>query len=260
MGVVGEDGAGDGPVRARPPVIGVSCYVEAVDRDPWRQQLSAVLPQMYLAHVERAGGLPVILPPPDPALGPPSDDELDERAGRVLDGLDGLILAGGADVEASRYAAEPHPTSQPPRPDRDGWEIALARVSERRGIPVLGICRGMQIMAVAAGGRLSQHLPDEVGSVDHLPVPGVYTAHEVRPLAGTPVAAILGEEELSVPTYHHQGVESHPGYEPAARHPDGTLEAMVDPGARFRLAVQWHPEAGEDNRLFAALVEAARER
>ncbi len=238
------------------PVIGISCYVEAIDRDPWRAQLSAVLPQMYLAHVERAGGLPVVLPPPAP--GSVSEAELDELAAAVLDRVDGLILAGGADVEASRYAAAPHPTSQSPRRDRDAWEIALARAAETRDMPLLGICRGMQVMAVAAGGRLAQHLPDEVGSVEHLPTPGVYTAHRVTPVSGTSVASILGPGEVTVPTYHHQGVASYPGYVPAAWHADGTLEAMEAAAARFRLAVQWHPEAGSDGRLFVALIEAAR--
>ncbi len=235
------------------PVIGVSCYVEPVDRDPWLGQHSAVLPLEYVAHVERAGGLVVLLPPR-----PEADDALAEEGARLLLGrLDGLILAGGADVEAARYAAPAHETSQAPRPARDAWELALARVSGDLGLPVLGICRGMQVMAVAAGGTLDQHLPDSVGTAEHLPVPGVYTSHPVTPVPGTRVGSILGEAEVAVPTYHHQGVAAHPGYVPAAWHADGTLEAMEDPGARFRVAVQWHPESGEDNRLFAALVVAA---
>ena len=126
------------------PVIGVSCYVEDVDRGPWASQHSAVLPHGYLDHLERAGALVVVLPPR-----PDADDDL---AATVLGRLDGLVIAGGADVEAQRYGEPPHVTSQDPRPDRDAWELALARVSHERQMPVLGICRGMQVMAVAADG------------------------------------------------------------------------------------------------------------
>ena len=241
----------------RRPVIGITSYVEPVDRGPWVAQPSAVLPRMYVEHVERAGGLAVVLPPRLLIDGADDTDADDELAGQILDRLDGVVISGGADVEAGRYAAQPHPTSQAPRPDRDAWELALARETGRRGLPLLGICRGMQVMAVASGGTLDQHLPDSVGGPDHLPEPGVYTWHPVAPVAGTRLAAILGSDPLEVPTYHHQGVRTHPGYVAAAWHADGTLEAMEDPSAPFRLAVQWHPEAGEDDRLFIALVEAA---
>ncbi|GAA4413804.1 gamma-glutamyl-gamma-aminobutyrate hydrolase [Fodinibacter luteus] len=235
------------------PVIGVSCYVEHVDRSPWLAQRSAVLPHRYVAHLERAGAVVVVLPPR-----PDADDEL---ADAVLGRLDALVIAGGADVQADRYDAEPHPTSQPPRPDRDEWELALARVSAERDLPVLGICRGMQVMAVAAGGGLVQHVPDVVGHDAHCPLPGEYTSHPVTPVAGARLAELLGTGSLDVPTYHHQAVrpETLEGtrYRPSAWHADGTLEAMEDPSARFRLAVQWHPEAGHDTRLFDALVDAA---
>jgi len=235
------------------PVIGISCYVESIDRPPWTGQPSAVLPRMYLEHVTRAGGIPVILPPGDPMDAEPAD----ALARGVLARVDGLILAGGADVEASRYAALPHPTAQAPRPDRDAWELALARVSAELDLPTLGVCRGMQVMAVAAGGSLDQHLPESVGTDVHLPAPGVWTRHIVTAVAGTRVAGILGTEPIDGPTYHHQGVATCPGYLPAAWAPDGVLEAMEDPRGCFRLAVQWHPEAGEDGRLFEALIAAA---
>ncbi len=242
-------------MSARRPVIGVSCYVEDVDRHPWVGQRSAVLPHGYVEHLERAGALPVLLPP--------RADADDAMAGEVLDRLDGLVIAGGADVEAGRYAGQPHATSQSPRPDRDAWEIALARVSGERGLPVLGICRGMQVMAVAAGGSLDQHLPDLVGHEGHSPAPGVYAAHHVTPVPGTTLAGLLGPEPQDVPTYHHQAVRAGSvagtGYVPSAWHEDGTLEAMEDPASRFRLAVQWHPEMGEDGRLFSALTAAAAE-
>ncbi len=233
------------------PVVGISCYVEAVDRDPWRAQRSAVLPWMYAEHVERAGGIAVVLPP---------RGELTSAAAvaaEVLDRVDALVIAGGADVEASRYGAAPHATSQSPRPDRDEWELALVHEAVRRDLPLLGVCRGMQVMAVAAGGTLTQHLPDVVKHEGHLPAAGVWTRHPVTPVAGTRLAAILGTDPLDVPTYHHQGVASWAAYTPSAWHSDGTIEAFEDPAARFRVAVQWHPEAGEDGRLFAALVTSA---
>lgn len=236
------------------PVIGLSCYVEAVDRDPWRAQRSVVLPHAYAAHLEAAGGVAVVLPPRLDA-----DDDL---ARDLLARVDGLILVGGADVEASRYAALPHPTSQDPRPDRDTWELALARISREFDLPTLGICRGMQVMAVAAGGRLDQHLPDTVGHVEHLPAAGVYARHQVTAVPGSVLAGIVGTAPLSVPTYHHQGVLAESlaatAYDISAWHDDGTPEAMEDRTAQFRLAVQWHPEAGDDGRLFAALARAAR--
>lgn len=235
------------------PVIGVSCYVESIDRDPWVGQRSAVLPFDYLRHVAAAGGIGLILPP--------RLDAEEEMAAAVLDRLDGLILAGGADVEASRYAAAPHPTSQAPRPDRDAWELALAAQSWRRGLPTLGVCRGMQIMAVGAGARLVQHLPDTVGSEEHCPALGAFGEHPVRAVDGTRLGGILGTDDLSVPTYHHQGVDAdslgHTDYTISAWHRDGTPEGLEDPTQRFRIAVQWHPEAGDDPRLFAALVAAA---
>ncbi|HET9022584.1 MAG TPA: gamma-glutamyl-gamma-aminobutyrate hydrolase family protein [Ornithinibacter sp.] len=238
----------------RRPVIGLSSYVEDVDRSPWVAQRSAVVPHRYVDHLERAGALVVVLPPR-----PDADDTM---AGDVLDRLDALVISGGADVEAARYGAQPHPTAQPPRRDRDVWELALARVCARRDLPVLGICRGMQVMAVAAGGVLEQHLPDVVGNDSHCPLPGEYSSHHAVPVPGTRLSEVLGTAPVDVPTYHHQAVrpESLEGtaYRPAAWHADGTLEAMEDPGAGFRLAVQWHPEASDDGRLFDALVDAAR--
>jgi putative glutamine amidotransferase len=216
-------------------------------------QRSAVLPHRYVAQLERAGAVVVVLPPR-----PDADDDL---ADAVLSRLDGLVLAGGADVEADRYGAAPHPTAQRPRRDRDAWELGLARASARRGMPVLGICRGMQVMAVAAGGVLEQHLPELVGHDAHSPRAGEYASHHATPVEGTRLAQVLGTDPLDVPTYHHQSVRPQSlegtGYRPAAWHADGTLEGMEDPSARFRLAVQWHPEAGEDGRLFDAFVAAA---
>jgi putative glutamine amidotransferase len=243
-------------VTTRRPVVGLTSYVEEVDRSPWVGQRSAVLPHRYVAHVERAGGLAVLLPP---------RADVDEAMARELVGrLDGLVLVGGADVEASRYGASPHPTSQSPRPDRDAWEIALLAAAVESDLPVLGICRGMQVMAVAAGAVLDQHLPDRVGHEGHCPRPGMYASHHVLPVPGTRVARLLGGGPLDVPTYHHQGVRPESlegsGWIAAAWHDDGTLEAMEDPSGCFRVAVQWHAEEDEGAALFEALVTAAGER
>lgn len=233
------------PVR---PVIGITSYVEAVTRGDWAGQHSTVLPHAYVEHVERAGAIAVVLPP--------RLDAEDALVAGLLARLDGVIIAGGADVEPSRYAAVPDSRVQSPRPDRDAFELAVARVTAQSGQPLLGICRGMQVMAVAAGGELEQHLPDRVGHEGHSPTPGAYASHHVTPVEGTRLASILGTDVLDVPTYHHQGVRTHPGYTASAWHEDGTLEAMEDTAYPFRCAVQWHPEAGTDGRLFDALVGA----
>lgn len=229
------------------PIIGITCYVEPATRGVWSSMPHALLPYTYVRKIESAGGIAVLIPPrldADAAL-----------ARAVLSRLDGLMLAGGVDVEPSRYAATPHPSVQEARPDRDALELALAEVTRELDTPVLGVCRGMQVMAVAAGGTLEQHLPDMVGHDRHSPAPGVYGTHSVRTVQGTMVSAVLGQE-VDVPSYHHQSVASHPDYVPAAWAPDGTLEAMERPASRFRLAVQWHPEAGPDDRVFEAFVQA----
>jgi putative glutamine amidotransferase len=256
------------------PVVGITCYAGDVTRGDWVDQPTTFVPTRYVDFVERAGGVAVLLPP-----GRERDAD-EERALAVLSHLDALVVAGGADVQPWRYGAEPHALSHADAPDRDGWEVALVRATRTTGTPLLGICRGMQVMAVEAGGTLVQHLPDVVGHEQHSPHLGAYGEHPVRPVPGTRVAAILGEEERVVPTYHHQSVRTHPGYAVAARHPDGTVEALEPAGAStdapdrsapdgpgggtaygrpFRLGVQWHPEAGTDLRLAEALVAAARE-
>jgi putative glutamine amidotransferase len=234
------------------PVIGITTYVEPASWGVWRDVPAALLPYSYVRQVADAGGLPMLVPPL-PADATPEDVR------EVLGRLDGLLLSGGVDVEPERYGAEPHPSVQAPRRDRDGSELDLARESAAAGLPVLGVCRGMQVMAVAAGGDLVQHLPDLVGNDSHLQTAGTYGRHEVRIEPGTRLADVLGER-VEVATYHHQGVGRHPGLNATAWAEDGLLEAFEDPAAVFRIGVQWHPEVGEDPRLFEALVEAARAR
>ncbi|MEO7446919.1 MAG: gamma-glutamyl-gamma-aminobutyrate hydrolase family protein [Humibacillus sp.] len=230
------------------PVIGITSYVESASWGSWAQVPAALVPHRYVRQIEWAGAIALVVPPR-----PGADDE---AARAIASRLDGLVIAGGVDVAPELYAQERHPTVQASRPDRDAMEIALARATADLDLPVLGICRGMQVMAVAAGGSLEQHVPDRVGHDDHSPGPSVYGSHAVDTVAGTRVADLLGAR-VEVPSYHHQSVLEHPGYVAAAWAPDGTLEAMEAPDARFRLAVQWHPEVGTDPRLFNALVAAA---
>jgi len=230
------------------PVIGITAYVERASWGRWVDVPGALVPHRYVRQVEDAGGIAVVIPP--------RPDFDDGTALEIVERLDGVILAGGVDVAPELYADERHASVQASRPDRDSTELAIARATAGADLPLLGICRGMQVMAVAAGGLLEQHVPDRVGHDEHSPAPATYGSHAVRTVAGTRLAEILGEEAV-VPSYHHQSVMSHPGYEASAWADDGTLEAMEDPTAFFRLAVQWHPEVGTDPRLFRALVEAA---
>jgi gamma-glutamyl-gamma-aminobutyrate hydrolase PuuD len=228
-----------------PPRVGLPTYVEPARWGVWDRP-AALLPQSYVAAVTSVGGLPVLLPPADPAA-----------AGRALDGLDALILTGGADVDPARYGAGRNPASQPPRPERDRWETALALAALDRDLPLLAICRGAQVLNVALGGTLDQHLPDVVGNQAHLPEPGAFGAVTVRLAPGSTVAAILGAE-VKVPCYHHQSLRRlGRDVEAVGWADDGTIEAAVVAGRRFAVAVQWHPEEGDDPRLFRALVAAA---
>ena len=234
------------------PVIGVTSYVEPASWSSWRDVPAALVPHAYVRQLVGAGGLALVVPPLP-------EDADDDDAREILSRLDGLIIAGGADVEPSRYEQEPHPLVQRTRADRDGSELRLARVTAADDMPLLGVCRGMQVMAVAAGGALDQHLPDLLGATTHAPGVGMYGTHLVRPAPGTVVGDILGHE-VQVATYHHQGVAKAPGYVSSAWAEDGVLEAIEDPDSTFRIGVQWHPEPGDDPRLFMRLVEAARRR
>ncbi|MGY0057068.1 gamma-glutamyl-gamma-aminobutyrate hydrolase family protein [Streptomyces sp. LZ34] len=226
------------------PLIGISTYLEsAVSWGVWHQP-AALLPAGYHRLVQRAGGLAAMLPP---------DPEDPAAARSLLSRLDGLVISGGPDVEPARYGAEPHERTGPPARERDRWELALIEAALEDGIPLLGICRGMQLLNVAHGGTLVQHLEGHVGP------PGVFERHEVKPVPGTLLARIA-PESVSVPTYHHQAVDRlGEGLVVSAQATgDGTVEAVEVPGgSSFVLGVQWHPEAGEDVRVMRALVEAA---
>jgi putative glutamine amidotransferase len=227
------------------PVIGLTTYREQAAYGVWNQRAD-LLPTEYAEAVTATGGVPVLLPP----IGEPGAADV------VMTRLDGLVISGGADVDPGRYGAEPHERTAAWRPDRDAWEAALLTAAEARGVPVLGVCRGMQLMAVHAGGSLDQHTPDLVGHEEHSPGGDVYGTVRVATEPGSRVAGLVGEM-LEVSCHHHQSVRTHPGFVPAARAADGTLEAMEAPGDRFCVAVQWHPETADDVGLLAGLVRAA---
>ncbi|MEJ7775348.1 MAG: gamma-glutamyl-gamma-aminobutyrate hydrolase family protein [Nocardioidaceae bacterium] len=225
------------------PVVGITTYVEQASWGVWDVP-AAILPFRYVERVEAAGGTAVLLPP-SAASG-----------GSVLERLDALVLAGGADLDPGLYGEEPHEETTGLRRERDAAEAPLVRAALERDLPTLGICRGMQLMSVVCGGSLVQHLPDVVGHERHRPSPGVYGLHDVRLAPGSRAAAVLGEQ-VSVPSYHHQGLASAGSLTVTGWADDDTPEAVEDPDRRFALGVLWHPEASDDLRLFTALVEAA---
>ena len=227
------------------PLIGLTTYREDAAWGVWRQRAD-ILPTQYAAAVEGTGGVPVLLPP----VGQ------EGAADAVVARLDGLVISGGADVDPSAYGAKPHARTAGWRPDRDAWERALLDAAEAARLPVLGVCRGMQVMAVQAGGGLVQHLPELVGDDRHSPGGDEFGEVEVTTEAGSRVAALVGDR-LSVNCHHHQSVASHPGFVASAHATDGTLEAMEQPGDRFCVGVQWHPETAADVGLLAGLVRAA---
>lgn len=244
--------ASDRPTgAARRPVIGLTTYLEQAKSGVWDVP-AAFLPKVYFDAVARGGGLAVLIPP----------QPIDEAgADAILDGLDGLIITGGKDVDSRRYGQEPHPTNDAPRLDRDALEDALLARAIARDIPFLGICRGMQVLNTALGGSLIQHLPDAIGSTRYNAGGGVFTPNPAITVPGTRAAALLGEQ-VTVQSYHHQALDAvAPGLTVSARGDDGVIQAVDVDEMTFGVAVQWHPEetAAEDARLFAGLVEAAIE-
>jgi putative glutamine amidotransferase len=237
---------------SRRPLIGITTY----GRDD-RGRFG--LPAAYVDAVRRAGGLPVLVAP--------GEEHLDE----LLTSLDGLILSGGGDVDPAHYDGVPHAAIERVDGERDATELALAREVVARDLPALCICRGAQVLNVALGGSLVEHLPDEVGEeITHRPArrdrDAEYPRHAVHAAPGSRLAAVMGSTEVETASWHHQAARDvAPGLEVSARAADGTVEAFERPGSGWLLGVQWHPEetAAEDptqQRLFDELVAAAARR
>lgn len=236
------------PDRPVGPVIGLTTYLDRAKFGVWDAR-AGLLPAQYIQGITAAGGIAVLLPPQPatPAV-----------AARVLDGVAALVITGGRDVGPDEYGQTPHAETDRPDTTRDAWELTLLAEALRRGMPVLGICRGAQVLNVALGGSLHQHLPDVIGNSGHRAGNGVFTPMPVRTVAGTRAAELLGETCV-VQCYHHQAIaEVGAKLVVSARDDDGVIEAIELPGEDFVLAVQWHPEESPDDlRLFAALVAAA---
>jgi putative glutamine amidotransferase len=235
------------------PVIGLCTAFENARWSVWDQS-AVLLPSNYVQAVQAAGGIAVLLPPDPRAV---------EHPHELLGLLDGLLLAGGADIDPAIYGQLPHPETQETVPERDAFEIALTRGAIERDLPVLGICRGMQLINVALGGTLTQHLPEHVLDQQHRKVIGTFDGsdHDVEVLPDTLAMRVIGAEAHGTKSHHHQGVDAiGQGLSVSARSPlDGLIEALELPDRSFVLGVQWHPEADVQSPVIGGLVRAARE-
>jgi len=228
------------------PVIGITTYLTPARWGHWDEE-AALIPSAYVDAVERSGGRALLVPP--------SDNGVEE----TLDAVHGVVFSGGADLDPELYDQEPHATTAGVQPERDRAELALLQAALARDMPVLAVCRGSQILNVARGGDLVQHLPEVVGDDKHIQTPGTFADHDVSLEGGTRLAALLGEH-APVKSHHHQGFgRVGEGLRVSAHAEDGTIEAVEAPEQRFALGVLWHPEAGEDLRLFEELVREAGE-
>ena len=231
------------------PTVGICAAIEQARWGPWDQD-AMLAPRTYVDVVGEAGGLPILLPPEPTTTGSP---------GELVDRIDALLLAGGADLDPASYGGDAHPEIVRTRPERDRFEMALARESVERDVPVLGICRGMQLLNVALGGTLVQHLPDELGDERHEPTPGRFAEHSVRLEPGSLAARAASAELLTVKTHHHQGVaELGDGLVATGwAQEDDLIEAIEVPDRDFALGVLWHPEEDPGNGVVPALVDSA---
>jgi putative glutamine amidotransferase len=226
------------------PLIGITSYAETIRWGVWEEE-AALIPLSYVSAVEHAGGRPLIIPP--------SEDGLEE----TLDALHGLILSGGGDLDPGLYGAAAHPETDTPSPGRDRAELRMLQSALQRDMPVLAVCRGSQLLNVARGGDLVQHLPDQLGHERHKHEPGTFSDHDVRLDPASRVGTLLGEH-APVKSHHHQGYgKLGEGLREAGWADDGTVEALEDASKRFAIGVLWHPEEGEDYALFRGLVEEA---
>jgi putative glutamine amidotransferase len=227
------------------PRIGITTYLTDAAWSYWRLP-AALIPASYVESVRAAGGAPLLVPP---------GAEVDE----TLEAVDGLVFSGGSDLDPELYAAEPHEATGGVVRERDEFELELMRAALDHDVPVLAICRGSQVLNVARGGGIDQHLPDRLGSEVHRAVPSAFGEHGVVVLPDTKLAGIVGPR-AAVKSHHHQGFDRlGAGLRESARAEDGTLEGVEDPERSFAIGVLWHPEEGEDKSLFEALVAAAIE-
>jgi gamma-glutamyl-gamma-aminobutyrate hydrolase PuuD len=228
------------------PIVGVTSYApDVVEWGPWHEP-AIIIPSSYVRALTNAGARPLIVPPDDGS------------AEQTLDLLDGVVFSGGTDIDPAAYGAEADPSTDPPAGDRDRAELALLGGALARDMPLLAVCRGSQLLNIARGGDLVQHLPDEVGHEGHRPRPGTFTDHDVRLEPESVLAGILGRR-VPVKSHHHQGFgRLGRGLDAVGWAEDGTVEALEDSSRRFALGVLWHPEEAEDPALFDALVASAR--
>jgi putative glutamine amidotransferase len=234
------------------PVIGICTAIETATWAAW-ELLVNLSPRSYTLAVQRAGGIALLLPP---------DDTVAENPDELLDLVDGLILAGGSDIDPGSYGARPHPATTGTRPERDRFEIALGTRALERDIPLLGICRGMQMLNVIQGGTLQQHIPQVIGNDDHRHTPGAFSDHDVLLEPGSLAARVVGADRTPVRSGHHQGVDELGEGVVVSGRADGDqlVEAIELPGKEFAVGVLWHPEEDERSRVVGALVEEARAR
>jgi putative glutamine amidotransferase len=227
------------------PVVGITTYKEPVRWGVW-DETAALIPWLYVEAIERAGARALLVPPSEHGIA------------ETLDALDGLIFSGGNDLGPDTYGADTHPETKGVSPDRDRGELALLEAALDRDMPVLAVCRGSQVLNVARGGDLVQHLPDVVGDEKHKHTPGVFADHDVTVERASRLGEVVGDR-APVKSHHHQGYgKIGHGLREVAWAEDGTVEALEDPEKRFAVGVLWHPEAGEDAALFEALVEQAK--
>ena len=232
------------------PLIGVCAAVEPASFGVWKDEPAVLLPLSYARAIHGAGGMMAMLPP---------DRRATENPEEVLDRLDALVLGGGADIDPETQGVEAHPETVGSNPDRDNFEIALARGALENGIPLLGVCRGMQILNVACGGTLDQHIPERLGHDIHRPVPGSWAEHDVRIEPGSLAAQTAGTERLTVKSHHHQGVDRIPDGLTASAwaSDDDSVEAIETTDGEFVLGVLWHPEEDPEDSVIRSLVSRA---
>jgi putative glutamine amidotransferase len=231
-------------------LIGVCAAIEPASFGVWKDEPAILLPLSYSRAIHGAGGMMAMLPP---------DRRAAEDPDELLDRIDALVLGGGADIDPESQGIEAHPETVGTNPDRDSFEIALALGALERGMPLLGVCRGMQVLNVACGGSLDQHIPERLGHDIHRPVPGSWAEHDVRLQPGSLAASAAGTDSLTVKSHHHQGIDRIADNLTASAWAtdDESVEAIESKDGGFALGVLWHPEEDAEDQLIPSLIERA---